>query len=725
MPFVPCEALPTAPARDPHRLGAHLEADGADFVVYAGHATAMYVALFERASQGLRETRYMMHHDLYGIWHAHIPGVSAGQLYGYRAYGEWDPACGKRYNEAKVLLDPYTRGIGQSPTLHPALYSHRVNDDLRHDPEWLLDERDSAPFAALGVVMEEDDSTPGHVRIPWNETVIYEAHVASLTKNRSDLPEALRGTYAGIAHPSTVAYLKELGITSLELLPIHAKMSEPFLTQLGLENYWGYNTLSFFAPEPSYATAENRSNGPEAVLAEFKAMVAALHEAGIEVILDVVYNHTCEASETGPTLSLRGFDSFTYYRHDPHNPGRFVDTTACGNSLDFRNDQVIRLTLDSLRYWVERTGIDGFRFDLASTLSRLGDTFEPHHPLYVAMATDPLLSGVKLINEPWDVAPGGWQTGNFPQPTADWNDHFRDSLRSFWLSEPARISAGGTGADLRDFATRLSGSADLFGHGSLPGGRGVHASINFITAHDGFTLRDLTSYNTKHNEANLEHNRDGSNSNHSWNHGIEGESQASEEVNARRRQSARNLMASLLFSAGTPMITSGDEMLKTQDGNNNAYCQNSDISYIDWSGDEHALNMLATTQYLLKLRSTYKALRPTSFYTGTRIGADTLLDLEWFDNSGHRMPDYKWFDSSVRVLQMLRSGMMEDADVLVAFNGTLSSTPLTLPQGRGKNFTLVWDSAWEKPRESFESFEPQSVAQMPGLTTRIYVTPAQ
>ncbi|MDO5025511.1 MAG: glycogen debranching protein GlgX [Trueperella sp.] len=719
--FVPGSAQPCQPIRRrPAQLGAHLRETGVDFAVQASYANEVWVCLVDPATN--TEQHWSLNRDNFGLWSGHIPGIGAGQHYGYRVFGKWEPGAGLRHNPNKLLLDPYTRAIGRSAQLGPELYSHVVDTDLLPAPDFPLDTRDSAALAPLGTVVAPESPLTQPLYLPWNTTVIYEAHVVGLTKQFDRIPAELRGTYAGLAHPETVAYLQNLGITAIELLPIHAKMSEPFLTQQGKANYWGYNTLGFFAPEPSYATAHAQAAGPQAVLTEVKQMVCALHEAGIEVILDVVYNHTCEAGIDGPTVSWRGLDNTSYYRHDSARPGQFKDSTGCGNSLDFRRQSVIRLTLDSLRYWVSEFGIDGFRFDLAVTLSRDGDTFNRHHPLYQAMATDPVLREIKLINEPWDVGFGGWRTGQFPIPTADWNDRFRDTLRSFWLSEPAAITAGGAGEDQRDLATRLSGSADLFSHGRTPGGRSVHASVNMITAHDGFTLADLVSYNEKHNWDNGEENRDGTPNNLSWNHGVEGNpADLPDEVAAARRKSARNLMASLLLAAGTPMITAGDEILKTQNGNNNAYCQDSPLSWLDWPLGPTQQDMYQTTKYLLQLRRENSALRPTSFYTGTAVGADALPDLEWLDRTGNQVPEYLWFDNTERVIQVLRSGAGTDADVLLVLNGSPNAQTIQLPTARNLPFHLVWDSQWERPRPGTRKYEPQAVTTMAPLSMQVYL----
>lgn len=710
---------PSLPLTGPCRLGVHLTGHGVDVAVFASHATAVEICFVDGFRPHTSERRYNLNKTFHGRWSGRIPGIRAGQAYGFRVHGRWDPEHGLRHNPAKLLLDPYARAVTREPILHPALFSHAVDADLNPEPSFGADDRDSADVNALGVVVDEPGVVDHHPYISWDRTVIYEAHVVGLTKQLEAIPEELRGTYAGVAHPVTIDYLKSLGVTAIELLPIHSKMSEPFLTMQNKENYWGYSTLNFFAPEPSYAMQSSIDAGPQAIIDEVRGMVKLLHEAGIEVILDVVYNHTAEAGGDGPTVSFRGLDNSMYYRHNSSRPGQLVDSTGTGNSLDFRRHPVIQLTLDSLRYWVEQIGVDGFRFDLAVTLAREGNSFNHNHPLYVAMATDPVLSRVKLINEPWDMGHGGWRTGQFPAPTADWNDRFRDTLRSFWITEPASILHGGHGGDQRDLATRLAGSADLFGHGRVPGGRGVHSTINFITAHDGFTMHDLTAYNHKHNEANGENNRDGTDNNRSWNHGAEGET-SDETILSARRTSMRNLFASLVFAGGTPMIAAGDEIMKTQHGNNNAYCQNSQISWLDWNLDDDQRNMRDTVSYLLRLRRDHSVFRPKSFYTGAIAKGDSIKDIEWLDHTGHLIPDFKWFDPNVRLLQAMRSGFGQDADALIVINGNPTSRVVTLPEGRGTPFSLEWCSHWEKPRRSTEVYAPGAITRIEPLSFTLF-----
>ncbi|MFD1507472.1 glycogen debranching protein GlgX [Georgenia yuyongxinii] len=734
---MPIERAPGR-ARSPRRLGAHLVGDGVDFAVHASRAEQVVLCLLDDAPDGtLTERRYLLRGPVAGVWHGHVPGLRAGQRYGFRVHGLWDPASGLTHNPAKLLLDPYARALSGRVDLHPAIYGHAVDDALAPvDARTTPSDLDSAPYVAHGVVV--DDGFDGAVpppRVPWSKTVLYEAHVRGLTMRLPGVPAELRGTYAGLAHPVTIAHLKRLGVTTVELLPIHANLAEPFLTAKGLTNYWGYNTLSFFAPEPTYATRAAQEAGPHAVLAEVKGMVALLHAAGLEVVLDVVYNHTCEGGADGPTLSLRGLDNTGYYLNDGAHPANLIDVTGTGNSLDFRRTRVVQLALDSLRYWAGEIGVDGFRFDLAVTLGRHGAEFTPYHPFLVAKATDPVLAETKLITEPWDLGPGGWRTGQFPAPMADWNDRFRGAVRSFWLADAGAQSKGSPGRDLRELATRMSGSADLFGLGEVPGGRGPLASVNFVTAHDGFTLADLVAYDHKHNEANLEDNRDGTDDNRSWNHGVEGEVLRDSPfavVLPLRRRSMRNILGTLLFSAGTPMLTAGDEIGRTQHGNNNAYCQDNVISWVDWRMMPWRQDLLDTVSYLLTLRREHPVLRPARFASGRPAPGDDVPDLAWFDMRGEPMAAHQWHDPHHRVLQMLRSGRPAgDGDALVVLNGSLDQCEVALPPGRGRDYELVWDSAWERPqfsRASSES-EPMSMLASPGegveleaLSMRLYLT---
>ncbi len=692
------------------RLGVHLAGDGVDVAVLASHADGVELCLLDpdpAAPDGWSERRVALSGPQHGVWSAHVPGVRAGQHYGFRAHGRWDPDAGLRYNPAKLLLDPYARGIEGEVRLGQEVHGQRVDDAWRTvGPAPEPDGADSRAHVPHGVVLDGGHDRPApRPWVPWQDTVIYEAHVRGLTARLPGVPPDLRGTYAGAAHPATIEHLRSLGVTTLELLPVHAIASEPHLVRRGLTNYWGYNTLGFFAPHAGYATAGAQAAGAHAVLAELKGMVHLLHEAGIEVLLDVVYNHTCEGGTDGPHLSWRGLDPTVYYLHHGASPARFADLTGCGNTLDFRRPRVVQMALDSLRYWAQEVGVDGYRFDLAVTLGRDHAGFTPQHPFLVALQTDPVLGELKLVAEPWDLGPGGWRTGAFPEPMAEWNDRFRDGARTFWLADPAQRAHGRPGHGVRELATRLSGSVDLFGHGDPPLSRGVVASVNYVTAHDGFTLADLVTYDHKHNEANGEGNRDGSEANHSWSHGIEGpvrDPAVGVEILPLRRRSMRNLLATLAFSAGTPMITAGDEIARTQRGNNNAYCQDNEISWLDWDLDEHAADMLATARRLFALRRELPALSTWTYYTGRPVPerlarGDDRPDLEWRRADGGVFDHGAWHDPAVRSLQMTRVAV-DGSAVLLLVNGALDPVPFTVA-GRpaGGEWHLAWDSVAEHP----------------------------
>nr|WP_231391926.1 glycogen debranching protein GlgX [Arthrobacter sp. 35W] len=577
-----------------------------------------------------------------GVHHGVVEHMPIGSRYGYRA--EPGAGAGIEPETEQLLLDPYGRFIDNYGTDEAPLYaSVRMDDSF----DW------------------GNDTRP---HTPWRDTIVYEAHVRGQSMLHPDVPEDIRGSYAGIAHEAMIRHLKDLGVTAIELLPIHFHLDEPHLEGTGMTNYWGYNSLGFFSPQTSYASPAARAAGPQAVQNELKGMVKLLHAAGIEVILDVVFNHTAEGAADRPAVSWRGLAERTYYRNDN---GNYIDTTGCGNTLDFSQPRVIQLALDSLRYWVRDFHIDGFRFDLAVTLGRDSDNeFNSEHPFLLAASTDSQLDGVKLISEPWDLGYGGWQTGRFPQEWHDWNDHFRDYVRQIWLSDAASLHAGGGAGPISQLADALSGSAALFG----PSGRSPLASVNFVTAHDGFTLADLTAYDTKHNEANGEDNRDGSSNNHSWNHGVEGPT-TDPAVNGARAQSARNLMATLLLSLGVPMITAGDEMGRSQGGNNNAYCQDNEITWLDWNLDEDAQSMLNDTRSLIRIRKKFLASQPASYLE--RGESDQL---RWFGADGELMTGERWSDPHGRVLQMFTGTAAGKLDGLIVFNASLEDVEFHLPK---------------------------------------------
>ncbi len=606
-----------------------------------------------------------------GVHHGVVGPVAPGALYAFWPTGQELPGHPGR---AQLLLDPYARAVETvdtpSGTDEPPFRTY-YSVFLEHSFDWGSSERP---------------------RTPWRDTVIYEAHVKGLTKLHPGVPEDLRGTYAGLAHPAMIAHLRDLGVTAVELLPIHFHIDEPHLEPLGLSNYWGYNTLGFFSAHTDYATAAARAAGPGAVLDEFKGMVRALHEAGLEVLLDVVYNHTAEGDQHRPALCWRGLGDLDYYRH---HDGRYVDTTGCGNSLDFSQPRVVEFALDSLRYWVEECHIDGFRFDLAVTLARdEQNTFTPRHPFLVAAGASKALRGTKLIAEPWDLGPDGWRTGQFPVGWADWNDGFRDTVRDFWLRDIATLRAGGEGSSPARIAGCLAGSAETF----AASGRSPLASINLVTAHDGFTLADLTAYERKHNEANGEGNRDGHSDNRSDNHGAEGRTE-DESIIAARERSARNIMASLLISLGVPMITAGDEFGRSQGGNNNAYCQDNELAWLHWSDDAASRRMLDATRTLLGIRKDFLAGQPASF--PSRGDQSMLL---WFNAAGLPMTAHEWNDPQTRSVQLLLGSKGGTINGLVVINGSLEDTRIHLPaawilQGQGiegeqpRWFGLTFDSA--------------------------------
>ena len=608
----------------PFPLGATWDGEGTNFALFTSTASSVALALFDDAGA---ETLVPLTDSTHRVFHGYLPGVGPGQRYGFRVDGRTVRHEGILHSPAKLLVDPYARAIDGQFRDNPAAY--------------LDSEADSAPFVPRSVVTDGafpwgDDRRPD---VPWGDTVIYEMHVKGFTQLHPGVPPALRGTYAGLAHPAAIAHLSKLGVTAVELLPVHQSVSEPHLQARGAVNYWGYNTLGFFAPHAGYAAG----GGLGDQVREFKAMVRALHAAGIEVILDVVYNHTAEGPPDGPVLSLRGIDNQTYYRLRPDDRSRYLDYTGCGNTVDARQPPALALIMDSLRYWVTEMHVDGFRFDLASALARSLHDVDPLSAFFQAIHQDPVLRQVKLIAEPWDLGGGGYQVGSFPALWTEWNGKYRDTVRSFWAQ-------GGDG--VRDLAYRLTGSSDLYG----AGGRLPFASINFITAHDGFTLRDLVSYSRKHNEGNGEGNRDGTDDNRSINHGAEGPTDDPAVQSVRLRQ-VRSMLTCLLLSTGTPMITAGDERWRTQDGNNNPYMQDSALSWMDWSQTAQSLDIQALATRLLALRRGSPVFRQQAFFAGQPVpGGDGCKDLAWFHPAGRELADADWFDGSLRTLGMYLDG---------------------------------------------------------------------
>ncbi len=641
-------------------LGVRITPHGGEIRVWSANATSIELCVFDERDADWVAERVPLTRGDGDVWSATTRSLHVGTAYALRVDGPQGPT--HDFDADRFLLDPYARGLART-----------------RDGGWRGYVQDTA-FDWGGV------EKPG---IPLDHTVIYEAHAKGLTKLNPDVPEELRGTYAGLAHPATIAYLKELGITAVELLPVHQFVSEQRLTKMGLVNYWGYNTLTFFTPHAAYATREAQFGGTGAVLREFKGMVKLLHEAGIEVILDVVYNHTAEEGRGGPTSSFRGIDNASYYRQD--EDGDYIDTTGCGNTLDFSREVTQRLVLDSLRYWAEEVQVDGFRFDLAATLGRGdGAEFSPEHPLLRAVIDDPLLQGVKMIAEPWDVGMGGWQVGNFPSGWSEWNDGYRDRMRNFWLRDIAQARESGSASEgIGSLARRLAGSNHVF---ALE--RGPLASVNFVTAHDGFTARDLVSYDRKHNLGNGENNRDGSNDNKSWGHGAEGPTD-DETIRATRRKAVRNLLGTLLLSAGIPMLTAGDEFGRTQRGNNNAYCHDSELTWLSWDRSEWQEDLFEVVKTLIRLRRENPALRPVRY---GRWGETTpsASQMDWYNKDGETMGIDDWDSPEERTLQYLAASTPEFEDlnrILLVVHGLETDVTVTLPAHEGvERYTLLWDS---------------------------------
>jgi glycogen debranching enzyme GlgX len=667
----PGEVASVWPGRN-YPLGSTWSVESTNFAVYAPNASAVSVCLFDEAGT---ESEHALTEQSLGIWHGALPDVPVGTPYGYRVDGPWDPEQGLRFNRHKLLLDPYGQAVSGGVTDDPAVFGYVLGSPA------VLSEVDSAPYMPRSVVVDPafdwGEDRPMYKR--WRDSVIYEVHVKGMTELHDRVPEELRGSYAGLATPAVTDYLRDLGVTAVELLPIHQFVSEPPLVERGLGNYWGYNSIGFFAPHNAYSSAGDRGEQ----VREFKQMVKAFHQAGLEVILDVVYNHTAEAGQLGPTLSFRGLDDRSFYhrvaRDDQAAPGlppsmnwqdTYWDVTGCGNTVDASDPFALRLILDSLRYWVTEMHVDGFRFDLLSALTRTGYAVDMRSHLLTAIGQDPILRHVKLIAEPWDASMDGYRVGEFPPPWIEWNDQFRDSMRDFWR---------GHSSGIRDVATRLAGSSDLY----ADDGRSPYASVNFVTAHDGFTLRDLVSYNDKHNEANGEDNKDGTDNNRSWNCGVEGET-TDEAIVALRRRQAANLMASLCFSNGVPMLTAGDERGRTQHGNNNAFCQDNEISWIDWQPDNAWLDVYEITKQALKLRREHPALRQRHWFEGRPTMRGGPKDLAWLHPDGREMTGDDWADDGLETVGMFLTG-----------------APLRSPGPRGEQQVdssfMIWLSASPAP----------------------------
>ena len=671
----------------PTPLGATWDGQGVNFALFSENATKVELCLFQRADDAHPFACVPLEERTDQVWHVYLPEIAPGQHYGYRVYGPYDPPQGHRFNPAKLLIDPYAKAIaGTVQWSDGRMFGYRLGDP---EADLSIDDRDNAAYVPKSVVIDPaftwGNDQP--MRTAWDETVIYEVHVKGITARHPEVPEHLRGTYLGLTSPAVLEHFKTLGVTAVELLPVHQFVTDRHLHERGLSNYWGYNSIGFFAPEIHYASAPKRGEQAR----EFKTMVKTLHSEGIEVILDVVYNHTAEGNHLGPTLSFRGIDNAAYYRLADEDKRYYKDYTGCGNTLNMNHPRVLQLIMDSLRYWVQEMHVDGFRFDLASTLARelhdvnrLGAFFDIIHQ-------DPVLSRVKLIAEPWDLAEGGYQVGNFPLGWAEWNDRYRDTIRRYWKGDGGQVS---------EFGYRISGSSDLYEWS----GKRPYASINFVTAHDGFTLHDLVSYNTKHNEANGEDNRDGHDNNQSWNCGVEGPTNDPAIVALRERQK-RNFLATLLLSQGVPMLCGGDEIGRTQRGNNNAYCQDNEISWYDWELTDSRRALCAFVQRLIRLRREQPVLHRRRFFQGRRIRGSEIKDIAWFRPNGQEMTDQDWHEPYVRCLGVRLAGdAIEEKDhkgrpirgdtLLLLFNAHHEPLPFVLPaHQRGVRWEPLLDTA--------------------------------
>jgi len=680
----------------PFPLGATVVEGGTNFALFSEHARHVYVCLFDKRDPGKEIARYELFEKTAHVFHGMLPEIGAGALYGFRVDGPYAPLEGHRFNVNKLLIDPYARALHGDLDFKGPIYGYPQGAP---DGDLAFSDEDDAWAKPKSVVLSNDFNWGGdqRPRVPWNDTIIYEAHVRGLTMRHPHVPESVRGTYEALTHPAIIWHLKQLGITAIELLPVHAKLVDGYMVERGLTNYWGYSTMGYFAPEQRYARAKGQ---PGSQVAEFKTMVKNLHAAGIEVILDVVYNHTGEGNQNGPTLSFRGIDNLAFYHHSPKDTRFNMDFTGCGNSLNLGAIYIMKTVLDSLRYWADVMHVDGFRFDEATTLGRMWPSFAFNHnaAFFQAVHQDPLLSQLKLIAEPWDTGEGGQQLGGFPVLWSEWNGSYRDTVRSFWKGDENKAGILGY---------RLTGSADIF----QPGGRRPHASINFVTSHDGFTLHDLVTYDQKHNQANKEDNRDGVDENHSWNHGAEGETD-DPNINELRDRTKRNILTTLLVSRGVPMLTAGDEMGRTQGGNNNAYCQDNEISWVNWNLDERRRALLDFVKRLAQLRHEEGVVREDYFFRGDRIWDSRLKDLAFFRPDGTEMPAEDWQAPHVRSFAYLLGGetlVVPDKagrrpvgnTLLMLLNAHHEAIDFTLPR-------VTWGPEWEVAVDTSLATPPSS-----------------
>ena len=695
----------------PFPLGAHANSTGVNFSIFSEVAERVDLCLFDEDG---RETAATLPEKTAFCWHGYVPGVRPGQRYGFRVYGPWHPESGLRCNPSKLLLDPYARAITGEVVYEPAIFGHLIAPDGSATNE--ANTEDSAPFVPRSVVVDarekwpQPDAAPRH---PLHKSVIYELHVKGFTAMREDLPPEVRGTYAGLAHPATIKYLQHLRITAVELMPVHQFVHEGFLIDRGLRNFWGYNSIGFFAPHAEYSSHRD----PAAWIGEFRQMVSTLHRAGIEVILDVVYNHTAEGNHLGPTLSFRGIDNRAYYRLQPDQPAYYSNYTGTGNSMNTTHPYVLQVIMDSLRYWVQEMHVDGFRFDLASTLAREVHHVDAGSSFFDVIQQDPVLSRVKLIAEPWDVGDGGYQVGNFPARWSEWNGQYRDAMRDFWRGEQS----------VATFASRLSGSSDLYARNRRP-----DATINFITAHDGFTLRDLVSYNEKHNDANGDGSQDGESHNRSWNCGVEGPTD-NRLVNMLRARQQRNMLVTLLVSQGVPMLLAGDELGRTQHGNNNPYCQDNEISWVHWQAAD--VDLMEFTRHLIRLRREHPTFRRRNWLLGRPPhGESSCPDVVWLTKAGVAMTEADWSDGSLKSVMVFLNGCaipgggprgerVVDDSFLLLFNAYDHPVDFILPQMTSQaRWRLQIDTKRSKPRKSRRRFETADPVRVEGRAVLILST---
>ncbi len=693
----------------PYPRGATWDGRGVNFAVFSAHATKVELCLFDDSGEKEIE-RIELPEYTDEIWHVYVPGLAPGAVYGYRVYGPYDPEAGHRFNHNKLLLDPYARAHVGELRWGPEIFGYQMEtgDDLT------FDERDSAAFVQKCKVVDTNYSwnQSQHVRVPWDRVVLYELNLRGFTMQHPRVAEVRRGTFAGMGSADVVRYIRELGVTSVELMPVHSFVNDSHLLERGLTNYWGYNTIGFFAADPRYFATGH--------IHEFKDMIHAMHGAGLEVILDVVYNHTAEGNELGPTLSFKGIDNFSYYRLIRGQPRYYINDTGTGNTFNLTHPRVLQTVTDSLRYWATEMNVDGFRFDLATILGREDDGFNEGGGFLDSCRQDPVLSSVRLIAEPWDCGPGGYQVGGFPPGWAEWNDRYRDTVRSFWKGDEGMAA---------EFATRLTGSGDKFNRR----GRKAWASVNFITAHDGFTLNDLVSYNDKHNEANGEDNRDGHSDNRSWNCGVEGPTDDPGVIELRERQK-RNFLATLMFSQGTPMLLAGDEFGRTQNGNNNAYCQDNPMSWVNWDIDEKGLALLAFTKHLTTLRNALPGLRRSRFLVGEWNEMLQVKDVKWLSADGEELGESQWSDGLMRCFAMVIDGRAQvsgikrpgaDATLLLVFNAYHDVVNFKMPVVSGSDQWACLIDTNAPVREEILDFESGDIYQVTGRSLLLFALHAR